>query len=179
MASIETHLRRLRKESAAMARNPELAMKAARHCAANSYPAPCLHTSTTFMANRDDGFGADERHRKIAHAKAEAAGVSTTGKTYMSQLCPKGEPLSPKAWISDKDDAKRICEDNGWGCEELGTTMPAYEGPGPDDEPYKIDEQIVKDEVDGLLIRDGAEGVSRKEYDDLTDTTRTRLQGTI
>lgn len=178
MASVETHFRRLCKESAAMARNPKLAMKAARHCAANSYPAPCLHTSTTFMANRDDGFGADDISRKMAHDKAEAAGVSVTGKTYMSQLCPKGDRLSPKAWISDKDDAKRICEDNGWGCDELGTKMPAYEGPGPD-EPYKVDEQIVRDEVDGLLMRDEAEGVSQQEYDDLKETTRTRLQGEL
>lgn len=143
----------------------------------STFPSPSLHTSTTFMANRDDGFGDDERHRSIAHAKAEAAGVSVTGKTYMSQLCPKGKPLSPEAWISNKDDAKRICEKNGWGCEELGVKMPEYEGPS--DEPYKIDEQIVKDEVDGMLIRDGAEAVSQQEYSDLTETTRTRLQGTL
>lgn len=179
MASIETHFRRLCRESAAMARNPELAMKAAKHCAASAFPAPSLQTSTTFMANRDDGFGEDDISRKVAHAKAEAAGVSVTGKTYMSQLCPTGDRLSPKAWISDKDDAKRICEANGWECDELGTKMPAYDKPHPDEGPYKIDEQIVRDEVDGMLARDEAESVSQQEYNDLKENTRTRLQGDL
>lgn len=46
--------------------------------------------------------------------KAEAAGVNITGKVYKSSLA--NEPGDVRAWVSSKDDVKRICEERGMGC---------------------------------------------------------------
>jgi len=139
------------------------------------FPCPNIKTDTTFLANRGDGFGNDSNSRKLAHAKARAAGVNPTGKVYCPSLCPKGERLSPKAWVNDTADIKRICKDNNWSSETLGVkavdkaTEPA---------PYRVADDIVRDEVaKTVLERQG--DISAREQKTLVAETRERLTGTM
>jgi hypothetical protein len=58
-----------------------------------------------------------EKNQLLGHAYAEdakAAGVNTKGKVYLSSLA--AFPGDPKAWVSGRDDAKRVIEERGWGC---------------------------------------------------------------
>jgi hypothetical protein len=65
-------------------------------------------------------------------AAAEKAGVSTTGKEYISQLGRYS--CDPEAWVSDASDVKRICEKNNWACEGL-VDVKAHETPPEPDIP--------------------------------------------
>lgn len=50
-------------------------------------------------------------------AEAELRGVSVKGKVYLGGLAEF--PGDPRAWISDKSEAKRVCEERGWKCSGL------------------------------------------------------------
>lgn len=139
------------------------------------FPCPNIQTETTFLANRDDGFGTDERSRKRAYAKARAAGVNPSGKIYCPSLCPLGEPLSPKAWVNDKADIKRICRKNNWSSETLGVTADKIEV-AP--KPYRVADDIVTDAVDRVVTERGGD-VSPREHKTLRRETRERLTGTV
>lgn len=88
----------------------------ARMCAFRQGPG--LSTDTTFTRGFvTDPFGGPVNtftHKRYA-AMARKAGVSISGKRYMSGLARY--PGDPKAWISDRSDIKRLCERRGWGCE--------------------------------------------------------------
>ncbi len=127
-----------------------------------------LSTSTTFMANRDDGFGTDDRSRKRHHAKARAAGINPTGKVWSPQL---------NEWFSSKDDVKRICERKGMTCEGLvnvkGPAVEVKEGP------YRVANDLVQEEVETIVARDHEGHIGEQALTDLTETTRERLTGTV
>lgn len=139
------------------------------------FPTPNVQTGSTWLANRDDGFGTDDFRRKRAYAKARAAGVNPSGKVYCPSLCPLGEPLSPKAWISDKADAKAICQANNWSSDDLGVKSRPVE---KDPEPYHVAPDLVQDEVERIV--ESREGdVSPKEHEELFHTTAERLKGNM
>ncbi len=137
------------------------------------FPCPNLSTDTTFLANRDDGFGSDNRSRMRAMAKARAAGVSTAGMVYCPGLCPKDEPLSPKAWVGGKADIKRICRENNWGSPEMGITATNHD---TEPAPYRVADDLVKGEVD-RIVQDNRGDVSPKERKQLTLDVAKRLKG--
>lgn len=67
-----------------------------------------------------------ERYRKMA----EEAGVSTTGKVYLGGLAQY--PGDVRAWVSDKSDVKRVCEEQGMSCEgAVKVKAPADAAPSP------------------------------------------------
>ena len=137
------------------------------------FPCPNLHTDTTFLANRDDGFGSDSASRKLAKAKAKAAGVSTSGMVYCPSLCPPGESLSPKAWIGGKADIKRICRKNNWSSADLGIKADKIDA---EPKPYRVADDLVNNEVERIVDRQGG-GASPKERTKLSREARERLAG--
>ncbi len=135
------------------------------------FPCPNLQTEKTFLANRDDGFANDNHSRQAAKAKARAAGVNTAGMVYCPSLCPLGERLSPKAWVSGKAEAKRICRQNNWYSEDLGV-RPAKIDAEP--EPYRVADDLVAEEVDSIVESQGGD-VSPKERVELSHQVRERV----
>ena len=86
-------------------------------CAARQ--GPKLETDTTFTrgyATHPFGKrGLNEWTAKRYLAKAKKAGVSITGKRYLSSLARY--PGDPEAWVSDRSDIKGLCKRRGWGCD--------------------------------------------------------------
>ncbi len=62
-------------------------------------------------------------------AEAEKAGVSTTGKVYLSGLADR--PGDPKAWISGRGDVQRVCEERGMSCQGSVQVAARQEEPKP------------------------------------------------
>uniref|UniRef100_A0A6M3IN53 Uncharacterized protein n=2 Tax=viral metagenome TaxID=1070528 RepID=A0A6M3IN53_9ZZZZ len=139
------------------------------------FPCPNIQSDATFLANRDDGFGNDNVKRKRAHALARAAGVNPTGKIYCPSLCPPGEPFSPKAWISDKSDIKRICRKNNWDCPDMGVKAHSVES---EPKPYQVADSLVEEEVQKRVA--AANGnVTPRERLDMKHEIAERARGTM
>jgi hypothetical protein len=47
--------------------------------------------------------------------EAKRQGVDITGAVYLSGLA--AYPGDPRAWVRGRGDAKKVCEERGWGCE--------------------------------------------------------------
>jgi hypothetical protein len=77
---------------------------------------PGAVTDSTFLAGHVNGnqFADDPNAGARYKREAEAAGVSTTGKVYLSQLAKY--PGDPKAWVSSRGDVARVCKERGWAC---------------------------------------------------------------
>ena len=102
--------------------------------------APAIMSDTRFFAGMGDGLGNDQQARVIAHRRARAAGVDTTGMTYFPQLCRKGKPFDPAAWCHDRSDIKRKLMKLGKGAEgSINIATPEQEP----DKPYRVAEDIV------------------------------------
>jgi hypothetical protein len=85
-------------------------------------------------------------------ARAEAAGVNTTGKTYLSGLA--SFPGDPTAWVSDRHDVLRVCREKGFKCSGAVDYTPPEAEPIPD---VPIAEDIVEREVDAYMANDPGE----------------------
>lgn len=110
-----------------------------------------IHTNSTLIAGMPDDFDGNLRQRRQAEAKAHAAGVSTTGKRFVGQLCPKEEPFSPKAWVSESDylgGCKALAIQQGKsltaGSGRTVVEAPVDDTPDPSDKPYRVSEHVVK-----------------------------------
>lgn len=79
--------------------------------------APGLNTDDTFLRGHCNGnqFAKQPHVGDFYKKKAEAAGVDTTGKVYLSSLAQ--ESGDPEAWVSGRGDVKRICAERNWDCE--------------------------------------------------------------
>jgi hypothetical protein len=113
-----------------------------------------IHTNTTFIRNLPDPFGGHELQRKAAMAKAEAAGVSTSGKRFAGQLCREGVPNDPQAWLNESDykaEMTRLARQQGRSLYDDTKTIyqaPEPDAPGPGDEPYRVNDAIVAEAVE-------------------------------
>lgn len=136
-----------------------------------SVPA-AIRMDTRFMAGSDldDGFGNDQRSRKIAYAKARAAGVNPAGKKYCPSLCRKGKPFDPQAWVADTTDVKRICQKNGWGCD--GAVKVPMQHIDEPEQPYRVADDLVQKHADAEI---GGHSIGIKEYRNVCEKVRKRL----
>lgn len=109
---------------------------------ARRFGTPTLQTNDTFMAGRqlEGGQFKYEGERNHALGEARQAGVSVTGKAYISQLARF--PGDPEAWIGSKGEAKALAVRRGAGCPELGTKRA---DPGPVRRPALADD--IRDEL--------------------------------
>jgi hypothetical protein len=70
-------------------------------------------TDRAFQQGRLDGNWMDEMPVHMARRisrEAKAAGISTTGKYYMSGLADKRGHCDPEAWVSDLSDVRRVAK---------------------------------------------------------------------
>lgn len=110
-----------------------------------------LDTDTTFMAGRDDGLQCDEATRKQAYAKARAAGVNPTGKTYCPGLARLGVRHDPEAWINGKADVKRVCESRGHDCN--GSVKVKARATDVEPESYHVADDLVENAVEKTIVQ--------------------------
>ena len=126
---------------------------------------PAIQTNTTLVTGLPDDFDGNLRHRRLAEAKAHAAGVSTAGKRFVGSLCPDGEPFSPRAWVSESDylgECATLAREQGKGLMRGGSgrtivKAPANDAPDPNDAPYCVNKAVVdravKEEVTEMVSR--------------------------
>ena len=105
------------------------------------------------------------RYRKIA----EAAGVSTTGKRYLSQLA--AEPGDPMAWVGDASDVRRVAQLRNYQVRGVVNVDPVR-----DNEPEKpsvgVAEDIVEREVREVVKSDPGKA---SKLDQVREEVRDRL----
>jgi hypothetical protein len=80
---------------------------------------------------------------------AEAAGVSTTGKKYISGLADR--PGDPRAWVSGLDDVRSVLAERGWGC------TGALSVPGDPVEPVAATPGVVASDLVAREVRERIE----------------------
>lgn len=109
--------------------------------------APRVKSDTTFFAGQNRGAGQfDGQAPEIQRAytePAKAAGVSITGKTYLSQIA--AYPGDPRAWVDSREQIAQVCEERGWRCGGDVTVK------GRQEEPKKgpvVAEDIVQEHVE-------------------------------
>lgn len=101
-------------------------------------------------------------------AWAAAAGVNTTGKVYKKTLARF--PGDPQAWISDRGDVRRLCEQRGDGCEgDVTVKLPDVEPP----KEIALADDIVEKAVAKQIPK--GERISKKERNALKEKTRERM----
>jgi hypothetical protein len=121
---------------------------------------------TSFLANRDDGFGNDDVARKRAYAKARRNGTDIGGKFWSPEL---------NSWVGSR--AEVIAKAAAKGCGVSGcVNAPAPELPLPEKKRYEVAEDIVQAAVDDV-VEDHGRDVTPKERAQLVESTRGRLRG--
>lgn len=109
-------------------------------------------TDDTFLAIQDNCNGKQfERQPGVGdlyRRRARAAGVSTTGKVYLSALAEY--PGDPHAWVAGRGDVRRRCEERGWGCDGAVKVR----GREHEHKPVGLAADIVEREARKLMERD-------------------------
>jgi predicted nucleic acid-binding Zn ribbon protein len=134
-------------------------------------PVAIQGTYSGFWQNRGDGFGRDERTRRAAYAAARKQGINPVGKTFVPQLCPEGKPFAAEAWVNGPDDVKRVCEENGWGCEGKVNVKPRF-GEKEPARPF-VARDIIERAAESEI---GEQTVTAREYADAVDRMQARIQ---
>ncbi len=122
---------------------------------------PFLMTDSVFLEGRCNGNQFEKRpaHGDAYKKKANAAGVSTTGKVYLSGLAE--EPGDPRAWVSGRGDVRRLLEERGWNSQGAvnHTTERSEPPPAMDIAPDLVTELAEKavEQDPGLAEKDSQE----------------------
>jgi hypothetical protein len=106
---------------------------------------------------------AGEYYKRVA----EAAGQDVTGKVYMSGLAEY--PGDPRAWISDRAEAKKVVEERGWNAEGAFSVKSPREAPPP-----SVD---MADEVVDNLAMSAVEkepALAEKPVEEVRETIKSR-----
>ena len=143
-------------------------------------PLPLHKTNTGWMKGCDDGFGPDDRTRKIALAKAKAAGVSTSGKRFIPDLCPQGDFASPMGWVSDLDEVKDRCKQLNLDCQGAVThKATVYDTPTAEEKPYRVSPKIVEADVQKVNKEQHGGKMTEPQKDKLRSELTERYSGNI
>jgi hypothetical protein len=137
--------------------------------------APSIRTNDTFMRGKKHGADLDMTDETFGHykRKAEAAGVSTSGKHYYGSLATR--PGDPEAWCGSADDAIATAKRKGMRIEINGRTYDfrrQYDDT-PDDE-YNVAPDIVAREVNEQIKTEGGK-VSKKRRREIEEEVRDEL----
>jgi hypothetical protein len=109
---------------------------------------PSFKTDSTFNKGRVNGSQFEDCPLRgdWLRARAEEAGVSTTGKFYSSGLARF--PGDPKAWVSNRNDVLRVARENGMSVSgDVNYTAPETD-PGAD---LAVAPEILAREVDAYM----------------------------
>lgn len=104
--------------------------------------APHCISDQTFMRGHDNGsqFEGNQAQGDFYKKITEANGGNTNGKRYLSGLA--NFPGDPEAWVSGRDDVKRLLEKRGWASEGA-VTVAARESIEPPEPRYDVADDIV------------------------------------
>jgi hypothetical protein len=140
------------------------------------FSVPTLRTDTQFMAGA--GVACDGLHdpmsRRMAYAKAKAAGVNIAGKKFHPGLCRRGVPFDPQAWYGDRSEVVRKADAMG-RCVEGDinhTSAVRDEDYARVEAPYRCSAQAVRDEVNAEIRQAHGGKVSRKKRREITERLR-------
>lgn len=98
---------------------------------------------------------------KIIRKRAARLGISTEGKTYYSQLARKTRyGFDPEAFVSNRGDIKRVCEERGYACDGA-VTVKGREFEEPPDCPLAPD--LIEEAVDDMLAKDPGLAIKKRE----------------
>lgn len=141
--------------------------------------APSVRTNDTFMRGKKHGADLDMTDETFAayKRKAEAAGVSTSGKHYYGQVADK--PGDPEAWCGSADDAIAAARRKGMLIEINGRTYDfrrKYDDT-PDDS-YRVADDIVEREVAAQVNQEGGR-VSAKRRREIEEEVREDITPTL
>lgn len=114
---------------------------------------PQENTDRGFLEGTANGsqFQDTPRAGDFYKARAESAGVSTTGKVYLKQLADY--PGDPRAWVSSRGDVQKVLNERGWGCDGLVRAPMVEKDHGP---PVGVDPQLLEDCAIEACINDPA-----------------------
>ena len=130
------------------------------------FPAPALSTDTTFMANRDDGFGGDNVARKRAYAKARREGTDIAGKVWAPQL---------NSWVGSKAEVAAKAAAKGRGVTGLvNATGPDV--PPPEPVRYEVADSLVESAVQDV-VDDHNGDVTPRERAAITEKVKETSRG--
>lgn len=116
--------------------------------------APLSVTDREFLAGRlwKDQFENQPWVGRYYRKIAEAHGVSTVGKVYISQMADF--PGDPRAWVDSRGDIQRWCEERGYGCTGIvNVPSPVYKDDdlAKEEQPYRVADDIVDREVESRM----------------------------
>lgn len=106
--------------------------------------APCGVSDGTFMRGTENGrqFQGQQKMGNYYRHITEQKGGNTNGKKYLSGLA--AYPGDPEAWVSGRDDVRRILEKRGWGCEGTMSIKPRESIGEPDAGPTMAADLVEK-----------------------------------
>lgn len=111
---------------------------------------PMSNTDREFLQGHVNGsqFQHNEARGDYYAKAAKEAGVSTTGKVYISGLAEF--PGDPRAWVSGRGEAQRVCEERGWEAEGAVNVKGRQFDHGP---PIELADDIVEAEASRVLAK--------------------------
>jgi hypothetical protein len=130
---------------------------------------PMSSTDREFLEGRENGRqfektpGLGDYYAGVARAR----GVDPKGKVYLSGLA--AYPGDPRAWVSGRGDAQRVCEDRGWSCRG-SVNVKGRRAPPPEGK-YRVADDIVADGA--ARLREEAGGALARE--DSLEQARTQV----
>lgn len=107
-------------------------------------------TDRTFFEGRYNGQWLDDMPKRQANyilKEAKAAGISTTGKFYMSGLADKRGWCDPEAWISDVSDIRRVAKKRNLSVKGIVNIEGHEEAPKQKDLNPRIAKELAKQEI--------------------------------
>jgi hypothetical protein len=139
--------------------------------------APGIKTDTLHfrgIGTQDPFAGVHPDMKPYYHQRAQEAGVSPSGKRYLSSLAES--PGDPKALVDSKGDIQRVCEERGWGCDGIVKTKVAEPTSDFDASHYEPAPDIVESRAQEIMALDGAtDTCSLREWNDAKDEARSTL----
>ena len=133
------------------------------------------------IANCDPFPNVPNVYKDRYYAAAKAAGVSLSGKVYKSSLVrPEfAGRFDPEALVDSTGDVKRVVEKNGWESHGIVESDGIEnQAESPLDKPYRVADDLVAERVESDLVAAGVDRISKREYLDISEKTRSLMEGT-
>ena len=139
------------------------------------------HLQTDTSLHLGDGFESDYV-RRMAYARARAAGINTSGRIYMPSLADGRGHACPYAWVPHSDFRSRvadICRQRGHACEGTVNVKAPEPESDPLDEPYRPAPDIIEPEVDAINETEHGGQMTEKQKQDKRDELSEKYAGAL
>ncbi len=134
---------------------------------------PMSNTDREFLAGHTNGSQFEDQPAvgDLYRSQALAAGVDPKGKIYLGGLA--AYPGDPVAWVNNRGDVQRVCEERGWGAKGSVNVKAA-----PQDSEHKsvrLADEIVDDKVADILETVPAEDRPHVDTVDLREQVKDKM----